>query len=195
MMMAGTRPRLPACQSTFFSGTRSVATLHAAAAPAALNSRKLTVQVQSLRECQLTGAKANNGYLVSFSHIRTKSKQHVNLFNKRVYWPERKRWVKLRISAKALKTIEKNGLQATAKEAGLDLSKLPYEDVRKKRVEWLAQQPKHPPQPKKKLGKATRMKNPKKLAASKKQPNVARYFMGGRTVISRDPKYVEDYRD
>ena len=46
----------------------------------------------------------------------------------------------------ALKTIEKKGLQVMAKEAGLDLEKLPYEDVRKARTEWLAQQPKHPPQ-------------------------------------------------
>lgn len=50
-------------------------------------------------------------------------------------------------------------------------------------------------QPKKKLGKAMRMKNPKKLAASKKKPNLVRYFMGGRTVVSRDPQYIEDYRD
>ena len=44
-----------------------------------------------------------------------------------------------------LKTVEKNGLQATAKEAGVDLFKLPYTDMRPQRQEWLAQQPKNPP--------------------------------------------------
>ena len=46
----------------------------------------------------------------------------------------------------ALKTIEKKGLQAMAKDIGLDLEKLPFEDVRKARTEWLAKQPKNPPQ-------------------------------------------------
>lgn len=46
----------------------------------------------------------------------------------------------------ALKTIEKKGLQTMAKEHGLELDKLPYEDMRKARTEWLAKQPNHPPQ-------------------------------------------------
>ena len=48
-------------------------------------------------------------------------------------------------NAQAMKTIEKKGLQAMAKEAGLDLYKLPFLDARPERQEWLAQQPKHPP--------------------------------------------------
>ncbi|HAX77155.1 MAG TPA: 50S ribosomal protein L28 [Cyanobacteria bacterium UBA11372] len=75
------------------------------------------------RVCQLTGKKANNAYAVSHSHIRTKKLQEVNLQTKRVWWPEGKRWVKLRISTKAIKTIEKKGLAAMAKEAGIDLNK------------------------------------------------------------------------
>lgn len=75
------------------------------------------------RVCQLTGKKANNAYAVSHSHIRTKKLQQVNLQNKRVWWPEGKRWVKLRLSTKAIKTLEKKGLAAMAKEAGIDLNK------------------------------------------------------------------------
>lgn len=76
------------------------------------------------RVCQLTGKKANNAYAVSHSHIRTKKLQEVNLQTKRVWWPEGKRWVKLKISTKAIKTLEKKGLAAMAKEAGINLNKL-----------------------------------------------------------------------
>ncbi|NJM58146.1 MAG: 50S ribosomal protein L28 [Synechococcales cyanobacterium RU_4_20] len=75
------------------------------------------------RKCQLTGKKANNGYAVSHSHRRTKRLQHVNLQDKRVWWAEGNRWVRLRLSTKAIKTIERKGLGLMAKEAGLDLNK------------------------------------------------------------------------
>jgi large subunit ribosomal protein L28 len=75
------------------------------------------------RRCQLTGKKANNGFTVSHSHRRTKRLQHANLQDKRVWWSEGNRWVKLRLSTKAIKTLEKKGLQAMAKEAGINLNK------------------------------------------------------------------------
>ena len=59
------------------------------------------------RKCQLTGKKANNGYTVSFSHKRVKHLQHANLQYKRVFWEREERWIRLRISTNALKTIEK----------------------------------------------------------------------------------------
>ncbi|NEP20872.1 50S ribosomal protein L28 [Moorena sp. SIO3I6] len=74
------------------------------------------------RRCQLTGKKANNGYAVSHSHRRTKRLQNVNLQVKRVWWEEGKRWVKLRISTRAIKTLQKKGLQAMAQEAGINLN-------------------------------------------------------------------------
>lgn len=75
------------------------------------------------RVCQLTGKKANNAYAVSHSHRRTKKLQEANLQTKRIWWPEGNRWVTLRISTKALKTLDKKGLQAMAKEAGINLNK------------------------------------------------------------------------
>ncbi|MFB2937276.1 50S ribosomal protein L28 [Aerosakkonemataceae cyanobacterium BLCC-F154] len=75
------------------------------------------------RVCQLTGKKANNAYAVSHSHRRNKKLQEVNLQTKRIWWEEGKRWVKLRISTKAIKTLEKKGLAAMAKEAGINLNK------------------------------------------------------------------------
>ena len=82
---------------------------------------------------------------VTFSHKRNKKLQGVNLQYKRLFWPEAKRWVRLRLSTKAMKTVEKKGLAVMAKEAGLDLYRLPFEDARPQRLEWLAQQPKQPP--------------------------------------------------
>ncbi|MDX2239390.1 MAG: 50S ribosomal protein L28 [Leptolyngbyaceae cyanobacterium bins.302] len=76
------------------------------------------------RTCQLTGKKANNAYAVSHSLRHTKKLQQVNLQWKRVWWEEGKRWVRLRLSTKAIKTLEKKSLSQFAKEAGLDLSKL-----------------------------------------------------------------------
>lgn len=73
------------------------------------------------RRCQLTGKKANNGFAVSHSHIRTHKLQQPNLQWKKVWWPQEKRWVKLRLSTKAIKTLEWKGLETMAKEAGINL--------------------------------------------------------------------------
>ena len=75
------------------------------------------------RKCTITGKKANNAMAVSHSHRRTKKLQHVNLQWKRVWWAEGNRWVRLRLSTKAIKTLEKKGIAAMAKEAGINLSK------------------------------------------------------------------------
>lgn len=75
------------------------------------------------RKCQITGKKANNAFAVSHSHRRTKKLQHANLQWKRVWWSEGNRWVRLRLSTKAIKTLEKKGLHAMAKEAGINLNK------------------------------------------------------------------------
>jgi large subunit ribosomal protein L28 len=74
------------------------------------------------RRCQLTGKKANNGFALSHSHRRTKRLQHANLQTKRIWWAEGNRFVKLKLSTKALKTLEVRGLAAMAKEAGLNLN-------------------------------------------------------------------------
>ncbi len=73
------------------------------------------------RVCQLTGKRANNGFAVSHSHRRTKRLQHANLQDKKLWWAEGNCWVRLRLSTKALKTIDTKGLNAIAKEAGIDL--------------------------------------------------------------------------
>nr|GLL41734.1 50S ribosomal protein L28, chloroplastic [Ipomoea trifida]GME10863.1 50S ribosomal protein L28, chloroplastic [Ipomoea batatas]GME10877.1 50S ribosomal protein L28, chloroplastic [Ipomoea batatas] len=82
-----------------------------------------SLQPIARRVCPFTGKKANKANKVSHSNHKTKRLQFVNLQYKKLWWEAGKRYVKLRLSTKALKTIEKNGLDAVAKKAGIDLSK------------------------------------------------------------------------
>lgn len=56
--------------------------------PATAAGRKGLVVMRE-RKCELLGKRANrDARLVSFSHIRSKKHQHVNLHEKRVWWAE-----------------------------------------------------------------------------------------------------------
>ncbi|KAL1332051.1 50S ribosomal protein L28, chloroplastic [Arachis duranensis] len=90
---------------------------------APISPKFLPFQPLARRVCPFTGKKANKANKVSFSNHKTKKLQFVNLQYKRIWWEAGKRYVKLRLSTKALKTIEKNGLDAVAKKAGIDLRK------------------------------------------------------------------------
>jgi large subunit ribosomal protein L28 len=67
--------------------------------------------------CQVTGKKAMVGNNVSHSKRRTKRKFYPNLFIKKYYLPEEKRWVELKISAAGIRLISKKGLTTALKEA------------------------------------------------------------------------------
>lgn len=69
------------------------------------------------RRDDLTGAKALNGWRSSHANNKTKHKFHLNLQTKRFYIPEEDRWVTLKITAKTLRTINKNGILATVLDA------------------------------------------------------------------------------
>lgn len=69
------------------------------------------------RVCELTGKRAMVGNNVSHAMNKTKRKFSVNLVKKRFYIPEEDRWITLRISTSALKTINKNGIAAVLREA------------------------------------------------------------------------------
>ncbi|MBR9979132.1 MAG: 50S ribosomal protein L28 [Bacteroidetes bacterium] len=71
------------------------------------------------RRCQITGKGPLVGNNVSHAHNRTKRRQLPNLQKKRIYVPELKRFVTVRISARAIKTINKNGAFVTLQKAGL----------------------------------------------------------------------------
>jgi large subunit ribosomal protein L28 len=67
--------------------------------------------------CQVTGKKAMNGNNVSHSKRRTKRKFYPNLFDKKYFLPEEKRWITLKISAAGIRLINKKGLTSVLKEA------------------------------------------------------------------------------
>lgn len=69
------------------------------------------------RVCELTGKRAMVGNNVSHAMNKTKRKFSVNLVKKKFYIPEEDKWITLRISTSALKTINKNGISATIKKS------------------------------------------------------------------------------
>lgn len=69
------------------------------------------------RVCELTGKRAMVGNNVSHAMNRTKRKFDVNLIKKRFYIPEEDKWITLKISASALKDINRLGISAVLKEA------------------------------------------------------------------------------
>ncbi|MBK0383409.1 50S ribosomal protein L28 [Pedobacter sp. SD-b] len=64
------------------------------------------------RICDLTGKSALVGNRVSHSNIKTKRKFYPNLQMKRFYLPEEDRWITLKVSTSAIKTINKIGITA-----------------------------------------------------------------------------------
>ena len=68
------------------------------------------------RVCQVTGKSPLVGNNVSHSNRKTKKRSEVNLRAKRFWFEEEKRWVSLRLSARAMRTISKNGLGSVIAE-------------------------------------------------------------------------------
>jgi len=56
------------------------------------------------------------GHKVSHSNIKTKRRFLPNLQTKRFYFAEEERWVTLKVSTDAIRTINKNGLATVVKE-------------------------------------------------------------------------------
>ncbi len=69
------------------------------------------------RRCEITGKTPLTGNLVSHSERKTKRRQAPNLQNKRIWDPEAGRWVRMKISASAIKAISRNGASATIAKA------------------------------------------------------------------------------
>ena len=80
------------------------------------------------KSCQLTGKHTMTGNNVSHSKRRTKRKFKVNLHKKKFYWPEQEMWIELTVSAHALRTINKIGLNAALKKAEAE-GNLDFRDI------------------------------------------------------------------
>lgn len=66
--------------------------------------------------CQVTGKKPAFGKQLSHSHRRTSRRWDPNVQVKRYYLPSEKRWIKLNVSAKGIKTIDKRGIESVVAE-------------------------------------------------------------------------------
>ena len=69
------------------------------------------------RVCQLTGKRPQVGNNVSHANNKTKRRFLPNLQKKRFYVPEEGKWITLKVSTKAIKTISKYGITAVLKDA------------------------------------------------------------------------------
>ena len=66
--------------------------------------------------CVITGKKPMTGNNVSHANNKTRRRFEPNLQDKRFWLPTAKRWVRLRVSAKAIKIINKRGIESVLAE-------------------------------------------------------------------------------
>lgn len=66
--------------------------------------------------CVVTGKRPMSGNNVSHANNKTRRVFRPNLQDKRFWSPRRKRWVKLRISAKGIKIINRRGVDRVLDE-------------------------------------------------------------------------------
>lgn len=69
------------------------------------------------RVCQISGKRPRVGNNVSHANNKTKRRFYPNLQKKRFFIPEEGRWVTLKVSTSAMRTINKNGISAVLKKA------------------------------------------------------------------------------
>ena len=62
------------------------------------------------KKCQFSNKCANNAYAISHSHIRTKKRQQINLHKKKIWSLSQKKWIKMRVSTKVIKSMHKISL-------------------------------------------------------------------------------------
>lgn len=69
------------------------------------------------RRCQVTGQSPSFGKAVSHSHVRTNRRWNPNIQSKRYWLASQSRYVTLKVSAKTIKTIDRNGIDAAVRAA------------------------------------------------------------------------------
>jgi large subunit ribosomal protein L28 len=74
------------------------------------------------RRCPFTAKRPNVAHKVSHSNIKTKKRQLPNLQRRRLWLASESRFVELRLSTAALRTLRKVSLEDYAKQAGIDLT-------------------------------------------------------------------------
>lgn len=73
------------------------------------------------RKCSITGKKPLSAKNISHAHNVTNKWQRPNLQKKRIFITELNRWVRVRLSTRALRTVNKKGLLPFLKDNNLTL--------------------------------------------------------------------------
>ena len=68
------------------------------------------------RVCQVTGKRPITGNNVAHSNVKTKRRFLPNIHNHRFWVESENRWVRLRVSSKGLRIIDKNGIDSVLKD-------------------------------------------------------------------------------
>jgi large subunit ribosomal protein L28 len=76
------------------------------------------------RVCEVTGKRPAVGNRVSHANNRKRRRFLPNLHTQRFWLEDEKRWVKLRVSANGMRTIEKNGIDVVVAKLRAAGSKL-----------------------------------------------------------------------
>lgn len=66
--------------------------------------------------CSVTGKRPMSGHNVSHSNRKTKRRFLPNLQTRRFWVDSLKRWITLRVTTKAMRTIDKKGIEAVLKD-------------------------------------------------------------------------------
>lgn len=69
------------------------------------------------RVCPITGRRRHKAHNVSHANNKTRKWQYPNMISKRVFDETTGEWVRVKVSARGLRTITRNGLQKAFKAA------------------------------------------------------------------------------
>jgi large subunit ribosomal protein L28 len=78
-------------------------------------------------KCELTGKRLNRAHKVSHANNKSKRVQLPNLQNKRVFVASTGQWVKLRLSTRAIRTLNHKSIEQFLKDEGLTLASIGVE--------------------------------------------------------------------
>jgi large subunit ribosomal protein L28 len=76
------------------------------------------------RKCVVTGRGTMYGNSVSHSHRKTRRIWKINVVKKNIFLEDENRWVSVKLSTRALRTLRKKGLKAAILDNGGSLSSI-----------------------------------------------------------------------
>ncbi|MDF3818308.1 50S ribosomal protein L28 [Leptospira sp. 96542] len=76
------------------------------------------------RRCVVTGKGTTAGNNVAHSHKKNRRIWKVNVITKKIFLEDENRWVRVKISTRALRTLRKKGLKVAIKDHGGDIQSI-----------------------------------------------------------------------